>query len=120
MIKPKTVAAAALCALALSACVVAPYPRQTGYYAQGGYYPEAGGPVVVTDVAPPPPYAEVVPAIPFAGAVWVGGYWGWSGGRHTWVGGHWDHGRPGYVWNPHRWENRGGRWYLHNGGWGRR
>jgi hypothetical protein len=30
MIKPKTVAAAALSALALSACVVAPYPRQTG------------------------------------------------------------------------------------------
>jgi hypothetical protein len=113
MIKPKTVAAA-LSVLALSACVIAPYPREAGYY------PEAGAPMIVTEVAPPPPYVEVVPAIPFPGAIWIGGYWGWSGGRHTWVGGHWEHGRPGYVWNPHRWENRSGRWYLHEGGWGRR
>src|SRR6185436_9403014 len=96
MIQPKTLVAAALSTLALSACVIAPYPRQTGYYPQG-YYPDGGGALVVSDVAPPPPYAEVVPAIPFAGAVWLGGYWGWSGGRHTWVGGHWDHGRPGYA-----------------------
>ena len=64
--------AVALSALALSACVVAPYPRQAAYY------PEAGGSVVVTDVPPPAPYVEPVPVVPYAGAIWIGGYWGWS------------------------------------------
>lgn len=110
MTYPKTIAAA-LSALALSACVVAPYPQQAGYY------PEPGGPIAVVDVAPPAPYVEMVPAIPFAGAVWIGGYWGWSGGRHNWVGGRWERPRQGYTWSPHRWEQRGGRWELHGGGW---
>ena len=112
MLKLKLVTVA-LSALALSACVVAPYPRQA-------YYSDAGGPVVVTDVAPPAPYVEVVPAIPFPGALWIGGYWGWSGGRHNWVPGRWERPRPGYTWSPHRWEQRGGRWQLHPGGWVRR
>ena len=107
------VIAVALSALALSACVVAPYPRQ------GAYYPE-GGSVIVTDVPPPVPYVEPIPAVPFAGAIWIGGYWGWSSGRHVWVPGRWEHPRPGYVWTPHRWESRGGRWHLHEGGWTRR
>ena len=109
MSKLKIVAAAALSALALSACVVAPYPRQ------GGYYPDAGG--LVVDVAPPAPYVEVVPVLPYSGGVWIGGYWGWSGGRHNWVPGRWDRPRPGYAWSPHRWEQRGNRWHLHEGGW---
>jgi hypothetical protein len=48
---------AALSVCALSACVIAPYPPQAGYY------PEPGG--VVSDVAPPAPYAEVMPVVPF-------------------------------------------------------
>ena len=104
------VAAASVCAL--SACVIAPYPRQ------GAYYPEAGG-AIITDVAPPAPYAEAVPVIPYPGAVWIGGYWGWSGSRHNWVPGRWERGRHGYAWNPHHWENRGGRWRLEGGGWRR-
>ena len=94
----------ALSALALSACVVAPYPR----YAAQAYPAYPANPtydeeIAVANVAPPPPYAEVIPVIPFAGAIWLGGYWGWSGGRHVWVGGRWDHPRPGYGWAPHRW-----------------
>jgi hypothetical protein len=80
----------------------------------------AGGDVVVTDVAPPAPYYETVPALPFAGAVWLDGYWGWHGGRHVWVGGRYDHGRPGYSWQPHRWTQRDGRWHLQEGRWARR
>ncbi|MDQ6679576.1 MAG: hypothetical protein M3Y67_01250 [Pseudomonadota bacterium] len=111
MVNLKTVAVA-LSALALSACVVAPYPRQSAYY------PEAGG--VYAEAPPPAPYVEVVPAIPYPGAVWIGGYWGWSGGRHNWVGGRWERPRPGYAWAPHRWEQRGSRWHLRDGGWVRR
>lgn len=98
-------------AVMLSACVVAPYPRQVVYSE-----PMPADSVVV-DVAPPAPYVEVRPAIPFLGAVWLGGYWGWNGGRHHWVPGRWDQPRPGYQWRPHAWVNQGGRWHLHGGGW---
>ena len=98
----------ALAALSLSACVVAPYPR-------AGYYPQAGE--IVTDVPPPAPYVEVVPAIPFPGAVWIGGYWGWSGGRHSWMPGRWEHPRRGYTWSQPHWEQRGNQWHQRGGGW---
>lgn len=97
-------------AAALSGCVVVPAHRYGGEVA---YAP----PAVVIDTPPPAPYAEVIPAMPFAGAVWIGGYWGWSGGRHHWVPGYWERPRPGYRWAPHHWENRGGHWQLHMGGW---
>ena len=119
------VIAVALTALALSACVVAPYPRY-GAYGQPAYPAYPAGPaydeeIAVANVAPPPPYAEVIPVVPFAGAIWLSGYWGWSGGRHTWVGGRWDHPRPGYGWAPHRWvPGGGGQWHLRGGGWVRR
>ena len=110
-------------ALALSACVVAPYPRQVAYggpvYGQPGY----GGPVVedgatiVVDVAPPAPYVEVVPVLPYPGALWIGGYWGWQSNRHAWVPGRWDRPRAGYAYRPHAWVQIGGRWHLRGGGW---
>jgi hypothetical protein len=106
-----TLLAAALVASAasLSACVVAPaYPTQGAYY---------GGPVVVANAPPPAPYVETVPVVPYAGAVWIGGYWGWSGGHHQWVAGHYEHARPGYTWQPHRWVQRGNQWELHGGTW---
>ncbi|HEX4234874.1 MAG TPA: hypothetical protein VH041_11250 [Caldimonas sp.] len=107
----RTLIVVAACSAALSACVVAPVGQPYGY---------AQGPDVVTDVAPPAPYYEPVPVVPYAGAVWIGGYWGWSGGRHVWVGGHYDHSRPGYTWQAHRWERANdGRWHLHEGHWAR-
>jgi len=96
---------------ALSACVVAP-PRHV-------VYTEPGGVVAEADIAPPAPYVETVPVMPFPGAVWIGGYWGWQGGRHVWIGGRWEHPRAGYVWEPHRWVNAGGHWRLMGGGWRR-
>jgi hypothetical protein len=104
-------AAVLLSSIALSACVVTPL----GYYDDYGN----GESIAVADVPPPAPYYEVRPALPFVGAVWISGYWGWNGGRHVWVPGRWDHGRPGYVWQPHRWVPNGGRWNLYGGGWRR-
>ena len=115
----------------LSACVIAPYPaRRVVYsqpvpansqpgYSQPGYsqaVPVEGDDVVV-DMAPPVPYVEVVPVIPFAGAIWLGGYWGWNGGRHQWFPGRWEHARPGYGWRSPAWAQQGGRWHFHGGGW---
>ena len=111
----KSLGAALAASLALSACVVLPGPRHGGYGE-----PVYGPPVAVVDVPPPAPYAEVVPPLPFDGAVWIGGYWGWSGGRHQWVGGHYERGRPGYGWRPHAWHQENGHWALHEGGWARR
>lgn len=98
-------------AVALTGCVVVPAHHRGGEVA---YVP---APVVVVDTPPPAPYVEVVPTMPYAGGVWIGGYWGWSGGRHQWVPGHWDHGRPGYRWEPHRWERADGHWHLRGGAW---
>ena len=108
-------------ALWLSACVVAPYGYNGGYndgYGPRGPAPQAyDAPVAMAPMAPPAPYVEVVPVMPFAGAVWIGGYWNWVGGRHVWVGGRWDHPRQGYRWEPHRWEPQGGNWHLRGSGW---
>jgi hypothetical protein len=129
MLHPRLLIAAATAAL-LSACVVAPYPGRVVYGQPGpgygqpvpGYvqtYPEAAyaQPGVIVDIAPPSPYVEVVPAIPYPGAYWIGGYWGWNGGRHQWVPGRWDRPRPGYAYQPHAWVQHGGRWHLNGGAW---
>jgi WXXGXW repeat (2 copies) len=107
--------AALVCAASLSACVVAPYPYP--YATAPGTVP--GGEVMVeANVAPPAVYTEVIPVMPYAGAVWISGYWGWSGRQHHWVGGNWVQPRPGFRWQPHYWQrNRHGGWVLHGGQW---
>src|SRR5262245_666786 len=78
---------------ALAGCVVAPVAPAPAY----GYGSE------VVAVAPPPPQAEYIGPPPAVSYVWIGGYWGWRGGRHVWNGGHWEAPRPGYHWVPHAW-----------------
>ncbi|MFI4868809.1 MAG: hypothetical protein ACHQDD_05590 [Steroidobacterales bacterium] len=98
----KAAAVAVVLALTLVGCVVTARPAYVG------------GPVMV---APPPPQAEVIGVAPAPGYVWLGGYWGWEGGRHVWVGGHWAPGRPGYRWAPHHWVRAEGGWRLAEGHW---
>jgi hypothetical protein len=97
--------AACAITLPLVGCVVAPV---------GPYYGE------VVPVAPPPPQVEYYGAPPVAGQVWLGGYWGWRGGRHAWVGGHWENPRPGHYWVPHAWQRQGPGWRHQPGYWARR
>jgi hypothetical protein len=98
----------AVSALLMSACVVAPYGPTPGY----------DDPVATAEAPPPPPQVEVVPVVPFAGAIWLGGYWGWGGGRHHWVPGRWERPRAGFIWAPYRWAPFHGQWQL-RGGWRR-
>ena len=105
----------ALSALLLSACVVAPYQPYQAYPPGNPTYDEQGP---LSEAPPPAPQYEVVPVVPFAGAIWLGGYWGWGGGRHHWVPGRWDRPRAGFFWAPHRWVPFQGRWQL-RGGWRR-
>jgi hypothetical protein len=89
----------------LAGCVVVPeQPYYTGE---------------VVSVAPPPPQVEYIGPPPVAGYIWLGGYWGWHGGRHTWVGGHWAAPRPGYHWVPPAWHQAGPGWRFHPGRWSR-
>ena len=111
--RPAVLAAVAAAAL-LGGCVVAPVPGGVYNDPYGGYPSQP----VYAPVAPPAPYYEVQPALPYPGAIWIGGYWNWSGHRHVWVPGRYERPRPGYHYAPHRWSRspRGG-WYLQGGGW---
>jgi hypothetical protein len=74
---------------------------------------------VVVQEAPPEPIVEVRPAVPFAGAVWIPGYWHWNGNRHFWVGGHWSAPRRGWVWEPNHWQQTPRGWVHVPGRWRR-
>jgi len=113
--------------LLFSGCVVAPPPYYTSdspYAAGSPAYPATttgyvDAPVYAPTAPPPAPYVEVQPAVPFVGAIWINGFWNWSGGRYSWVPGRYERPRPGYRWEPRRWNPspRGG-WQMH-GGWRR-
>ena len=91
--------------MALPGCVVVP---DQGHYAGG-----------VVMVAPPAARVEVIGSAPYAGYVWVGGYWNWVGGRHVWVPGRWAPGRHGYHWVDHAWVRAGDGWRMRPGHWDR-
>jgi hypothetical protein len=99
---------------ALAGCVVAPVAPVAPAPGYGYGY---GGEVV--GVAPPPPQVEYMGPPPAVGYVWIGGYWGWHGGRHVWNAGHWEAPRAGYHWVPHAWVREGNGWRLHDGHWAR-
>ena len=67
---------------------------------------------------PPAPLLETVPVIPFPGAVWLGGYWGWGSSGYYWNRGYW--GRPphpGGAWVPGRWHHQPRGYYYNPGRW---
>jgi len=64
-------------------------------------------PAVEVQAAPPAPIVEARPAEPFAGAVWIPGYWHWNGRNHVWVGGRFSAPRAGWSFVPAHWEPRG-------------
>jgi hypothetical protein len=67
---------------------------------------------------PPAPVVEVVPAVPYPGAAWIGGYWGWGPAGYYWNRGYW--GRPphpGGAWVPGRWHHHPRGYYYNPGRW---
>jgi hypothetical protein len=75
----------------------------------------------VTVAPPPAPVDEVPPAEPYAGAVWMSGYWDWRPEvrRHVWVAGHWGTPpRSGVAYMPPSWHrNANGGYYQTPGRW---
>jgi hypothetical protein len=96
--------------LALGGCVA---------YPAGPYYSEPAGATIYAPYGPPPLVAETYGVAPYPGAIWIGGYWSWSGGRHVWTPGRWEHPRTGYHWVPRTWEQRGHEWHQRGGHWER-
>lgn len=90
-----------------------PPPSPQSYPAQ-----PAPAPVVIINEPPPPPQQEYIVEQPSPYHVWVGGYWGYRGGRRVWVGGHWDlPPRTNVVWVEPRWERRGNGYAFVEGYW---
>ncbi len=74
---------------------------------------------VVVQTAPPPAQVEVRPAAPYAGGVWIEGFWSWNGGRYVWVPGRWEAPRRGWVWVPHHYTRYARGWRYVPGHWRR-
>lgn len=72
---------------------------------------------VVVAGPPPPPHEDVRVTAPSGTAVWVAGYWHWTGIRYAWIPGHWDAPRSGARWVPPRYILRDGVYYYEPGGW---
>jgi hypothetical protein len=86
------------------------------YYAEYEYPPPPEGTMVVE--APPAPLVEVVPVMPYEGAVWVAGYWHWAGHRYSWVRGRWMRPpRAGLYWYPGGYVRRGRGYVWVRGRW---
>ncbi len=116
--------------VSLSACIIAPpHPRAILRDLPPPYPPPLPGvsqaPAqnypgeVMAEVSPPQERYEVVPPLPFLGAIWIRGYWGWYSGRHVWVGGHYVRPVHGHRYVPHGWHSHGRRWVLRGGYWAR-
>ncbi len=74
-------------------------------------------PPIAVGWAPPPMLVEVPPPEPFAGAIWVGGYWVWQG-NWVWAHGHWmGPPQPQYVWVHPYYEHRAGEVIFIDGHW---
>jgi hypothetical protein len=91
--------------LTVAGCVV-----EAGVSASTAAGVAVGGP-------PPPPLSEVRPAPPSAQAVWIAGYWHWTGMQYTWIPGHWELERPGVKWRGPRYTIRDGVYFYEPGGW---
>lgn len=112
-------------ATVLAGCIVAPVQPRVVYRdappsQPPPQYPQQYPQDVVVEAPPPAPQYEVIPVLPYLGAIWISGYWGWYGGRHTWIGGYYTRPVYGHRWVPRSWSHSGGgRWSLRGGYWGR-
>ena len=66
---------------------------------------------------PPEPMQEVRPPFARPSAVWIPGYWHWTGLQYTWIPGHWEEAPSGARWRAPRYLLRDGVYYYEPGGW---
>lgn len=85
----------------------------------GSAFATPAGGVVVVSGPPPTPMVEARPGPPDTQAVWIAGYWHWSGMQYAWIPGHWERAAPGARWHAPRYTIRDGTYYYEPGGWSR-
>ena len=71
-------------------------------------------------VAPPAQPAQVTrPIKPHSKAIWIDGYWSWTGTDYTWAQGYWhtDDVHAGQEWSPSYWKKSDRGWYRQHGRW---
>jgi hypothetical protein len=66
---------------------------------------------------PPEPMQEARPPFGRPNAVWIPGYWHWTGLQYAWIPGHWEEAPIGARWRAPRYLLRDGVYYYEPGGW---
>jgi hypothetical protein len=88
-------------AVTISGCVLGVKSPPTHEQSKSGPPANRSEPTAATLVSkgsvPDKPVVEPVGPPPVAGAVWVPGYWHWSGVRYEWIVGHWTANPGGWV-----------------------
>lgn len=80
--------------------------------------PEAPARGVVVSGPPPAPMREERPPPPDARAIWIAGYWHWTGIQYAWIPGHWEAPPTGAVWAAPRVTTlKDGRYVYESGSW---
>jgi hypothetical protein len=75
--------------------------------------------LLVATAPPPPLLVESPGAPPSREAVWIPGFWSWTGLRFAWVAGCWSAPRPGWRWIEGYWKPERGAWRWEPGRWRR-
>ena len=86
-----------------------------------GVWEVAYGGDLAIPLEPPAPQLEAIPQAPYEDAVWVAGYWSWTGVRYVWLPGRYvRRPGPGLFWYPGGYVFEGGRYVFVSGRWGPR
>ncbi len=82
------------------------------------HYPPPPPQGAIIPEAPPAPLVEVIPVIPYSGAIWVDGYWNWADQRYLWIAGRYMRPpRVGVAWYPGGYVRSGRGYSYMRGRW---
>lgn len=66
----------------------------------------------------PPPHHRTLPPRPSPSAIWISGYWRWTGVEFVWSDGFWERNPPpNKIWRDGRWVHTHQGWYWVPGHW---